>query len=151
VFGSACIFGTATVSGHCAKFLMFDRCCVCVLIYWMAILSYNELHLEKHESSVNAVEDENSDSLITESISDFMLPAWFRGDWHLIHILHSSPAKCFIVNHHALKISVWKLFLYISFEWVVFFCHTFVNSLGWEFCISFSSNVIIAINAGIMV
>jgi len=73
VFGSACIFGTATVSGHCAKFLMFDRCCVCVLIYWMAILSYNELHLEKHESSVNAVEDENSDSLITESISDFML------------------------------------------------------------------------------
>jgi DTW domain-containing protein YfiP len=38
------------------------------------------LRLKKHETSVNVVEDENSDSLITEFISDFMLPTRFLGD-----------------------------------------------------------------------
>ncbi|CAD6232606.1 unnamed protein product [Miscanthus lutarioriparius] len=38
-----------------------------------------QFRLEKHESPVNAVEDENADSLIPQAIWDFVLPAGFPG------------------------------------------------------------------------
>jgi len=36
-----------------------------------------EIRLEKHESSVNAVENEHADSLIPQAVRDFVLPAGF--------------------------------------------------------------------------
>ena len=40
-----------------------------------------EIRLEKHESSVNAVENEHAaDSLIPQAVRDFVLPAGFPGD-----------------------------------------------------------------------
>lgn len=38
-----------------------------------------QLRLEKHESPVNGLEDENADSLIPQAILDFVLPAGFPG------------------------------------------------------------------------
>ena len=56
------------------------RSTLCLCAYILDGNSKLQLCLEKHESSVNAVEDENSDSLITQAISDFVLPAGFPGD-----------------------------------------------------------------------
>jgi hypothetical protein len=39
-----------------------------------------QIRLEKHESSVNAVENEHADSLIPQAVRDFVLPAGFPGD-----------------------------------------------------------------------
>lgn len=38
-----------------------------------------QIRLEKHESPINAVEDESADSLIPQAIRDFVLPAGFPG------------------------------------------------------------------------
>ncbi|ONM30133.1 Protein root UVB sensitive 5 [Zea mays] len=43
-----------------------------------------QLRLEKHESPVNGVEDENADSLIPQAILDFVLPAGFPADFRLV-------------------------------------------------------------------
>ena len=81
VFVRSCILDQKTVSGHCAKFLIFHRCCTCLCAYISDGNCKLLLRLKKHETSVNnAVEDKNSDSLITEFISFFMLPTWFLGD-----------------------------------------------------------------------
>ena len=43
---------------------------LCLCAYISDGNSKLQFHLKKHESSVNAVEDENSDSLFTKFISD---------------------------------------------------------------------------------
>ena len=53
---------------------------LCLCAYILDGNSKLQLRLEKHESPVNAVEDENADSLIPQAIWDFVLPAGFPGD-----------------------------------------------------------------------
>ena len=106
VFVRSCILDQKTVSGHCAKFLIFHRCCVCVLIYQMAIVSYyfvwRSMKLQWIMLWKIRIQILWSPSLFRSSCFQ-PVSRWLTS---LIHILHNSPAKGLIANHHALKVLV---------------------------------------------
>nr|ACN25219.1 unknown [Zea mays] len=73
-----------------------------------------QLRLEKHESPVNGVEDENADSLIPQAILDFVLPAGFPGCrcW----VLYRNFCSC-ICCCYQMGIKGWHWGLWTSSHW----------------------------------